>query len=127
MRLEEFRMEIRRLKDDEKNQGRAIIRFATVREFRSFRYRIRVEDNFDRDRRHMVFTLRGVRAPLNLMPDSGAGVAELLLSGLEGEYQVTVVGARNSIDFRITVDQSGARLTEPPPEGSLTVVTDMDR
>ncbi len=98
-----------------------VLRIATVREFRSFRYEIQVQDRFDAAARTIQLRVQGVQAPTNLMPSAGAAVRELSYPDLDGEYTVRITGAKQSADFRISVDDRAIVLLQPPEEGTLGV------
>ena len=75
--LTEFTLTLRLRHDQESGITWTIFTFATVREFRSFRYEIQLEESFDPAARTFDFRIQGVQAPKNLMPSSGRAVREL--------------------------------------------------
>lgn len=99
-----------------------VLRIATVREFRSFRYEIQVQDRFDAAARTIQLRVQGVQAPTNLMPSAGAAVRELSYPDLAGEYIVEIAGAKQSTCFRFSVEDETIALMEPPEEGTLGVI-----
>lgn len=91
-----------------------VLRFSTVREFRSFRYAISLEDSFDREARTITVKLLGMQAPTNVMPAPGAAVSELSYPDLAGSYDVTLIGAKRTTSLSFTVDTDRIAVTRPP-------------
>lgn len=119
--LSEFNLTLGRRRNEENGDVVTFFRFATVKEFRSFKYEIQVEDRLNQAAHTIDFRIFGVHAPTNLMPGAGAAVKEIGYSGLQGEYLVTYHGAKQSGTFRFLVDEDGIHLTQPPKEEGLRV------
>ena len=120
--LAEFTLSIRLRRDEESGMIWTMFRFATVREFRSFRYEIQIEERLDEEAGTITLKIQGVQAPTNLMPSAGAAVREIGYPGLMGEYRVTLAGARQSGNFTIAVGTGDIALVEPPGEGGPIVI-----
>lgn len=120
--LSEFTLSIRLRRDRESEALFMVFRFATLREFRSFRYEIQVEDLFDPETREIDFKIHGVQAPTNLMPAAGAAGAEIAYPALDGIYRVTLAGARRIESFAIAVAGDEIKLVGPPGLESPRIV-----
>lgn len=120
--LAEFTLSLRLRRDEESGTIWTIFRFATVREFRAFRYEIQVDDRFNAGARTIDLKIQGVQAPTNLMPSAGAAIREIGYPGLLGEYHITLAGARRSERFTIAVGMDDITLIEAPGEGGPSVV-----
>lgn len=117
----EFTLTILRRRNEETGLVSTVFRFATVREFRSFRYQIQVEDAFDPELRRIAFRIFGVQAPANLMPGAGAAYREIIYPGLQGEYLVSYAGAKKSGEFRFRVDDEQIAIVEAPKEDGIRI------
>jgi|GEM_PF-1939052 len=120
--LSELTLTLCRRRNEESGVVVTVFRFATVREFRSFRYEIQVEETLDEAARSIHFRIHGVHAPANLMPGAGPAAREIGFPGLHGEYRVTYAGASRSGGFGFVVDGEGIRLTDPPAGDELRIV-----
>ncbi len=119
--LAEFTLRLLRRRNEESGLLWTVFRFATVREFRAFRYEIQVEGNLDLAARSIRFKILGVQAPTNLMPGAGAAYKEISYAELEGEYRVDYAGAKQSGSFRFAVGEESLHILELSEGGGLRI------
>jgi hypothetical protein len=98
-----------------------VLRFTTERQFTSFRYEIDLDERLDQRRRAIEVRLRGVRAPANLMPGSGAATREICYANLNGTYEVSVNGAKQSGRFSFSVEANTIRLLAADAEDFIRI------
>ena len=110
----EYSLTVEQGRDEVTGESLTIFRLATVREFRSFQYRIDVDEELDDTARTITLRIGGVRAPSSLVPSSGTATTEISYPGLSGSYTVLVTGARQSESFTIHIapDHVGIEATE---------------
>jgi hypothetical protein len=122
--LAEFTLTLRLRRDEASGRSWTVFRFATTREFQSFRYEIQVEDHFDPATRTIDFRIRGVTAPATLMPSAGSAIRELAYPELSGVYRVTMSGAKESAGFSFSADSGGLHLLDTDRVGFLDLVVE---
>lgn len=98
--LSEFIMTIGLRYNEADGTTQTFFRFETTRQFQAFRYEVEVDGNMDAQARTLDFTIKGVRAPVKLMSGTGSAVTEFHYPVLEGEYLITVSGAKQSGSLR---------------------------
>jgi len=101
-----------------------VVRFSTIREFRAFQYELQVDCERDDATRHAQFRIRGVHAPMNIMPSAGAAVCDIELEGAEGEWRIDLVGARQQDGFTVNFECDAIRVVEPLSDGKIEMVID---
>jgi hypothetical protein len=112
----EYSVSVETGRDEATGEAATIFHFSTVREFRSFQYRIDMTDELDPVSRTITLRIGGVRAPSSLVPSSGSASTKIIYTGLSGDYTVHVTGARQSESFRLHVAPDG--LDIEPIEGA---------
>jgi hypothetical protein len=122
--LMEFTLTLRLRHEEATGITWTVFRFATTRQFTSFRYEIDLDDRLDEPTRAIDFRLRGVNAPTNLMPGSGAAEKEICYPDLDGTWTVTVAGAKQSGRFSFAVDAAGIRLLSSDTDHFLPITVD---
>ncbi len=126
--LSEFTLSLQLRRDEENGKLWTVFRFSTLREFRSFRYEIQVDDTFDAAARGILFQIRGVRAPANLMPSYGAARREICYANLTGTYTVEITGAKQTGSFSFNVRGEKIRLIDTAGTDfvQVSVLTDVE-
>jgi hypothetical protein len=117
----EYALTVEQRRDESTGEGRTIFRLSTVREFRSFQYRIEVADELDTAARTITLRIGGVRAPSSLVPSSGSAATEISYPGLSGAYTVLVTGARQSESFTIHVESDRVAIESAEGNGFVEV------
>ncbi len=112
--LSEFQLTLHLRYEETTGTTYTVFSFSTVRQFRAFQYEIQVEDTLDTTRKVIELTIRGVRAPADLMPSTGSAVKQISFPELQGEYRVDISGAKQFGTFSFSVNSTAIQLLDTP-------------
>lgn len=110
--LSEFMITIGLSYNEADKTTQTYFRFETMRQFQAFRYEVEVDAALDAAAGVLSFAIKGVRAPVGLMSAIGSAVTEFRYPVLEGDFLVTVAGAKQSGTFRFRGSARSIELLE---------------
>ena len=119
--LAEFILRISLYRDTESDSVATLFHFETVRQFRSFRYEIEIEDRIDEKAKRISFGIKGIQISSTTMSGTGFAESEKVYRGLEGEYHVFVKGANQSASFMLQITPDDINITDEQNESFLQV------
>ncbi len=99
--LSEYRLTIGFRYDEADGTMSNVFRFETLRQFRTFRYAIDIDREVDEEGGAILFRINGLKAPESSLAGVGSAATEFIDPLLHGSYRITVVGAKEQVDFAL--------------------------